>query len=386
VDAHVAEQLFGREQVERGRRYHRPLYVVLAANAAIGLGVLAAVAFAGPRLDGWPWWAAALALGALAVVAPSVARTPLAFWAGQVRERRFGFSTQSARGWAADRAKALVVSLVVTVPLLLGLVGLARALPELWPVPAAFGAAFAVLALGFIAPVVIEPIFNRFSPLADESLADDLRDIALRAGTPVRDILVADASRRTRKANAYVSGLGRTRRIVLFDTLLGQAEPRETRIVVAHEFGHRKAGHLLKGTLLGMAGAAAAVVCLWALLLWPGLLQAIGAAGPRDPRVIPLVLLFLSVVEVATLPGGAAVARRWERQADAISLDLTHDLQAFEQAHRRLAAANLADLDPPLPVYLLLFTHPTQPERIAYGRRRARESGFSKQTLRSSPT
>jgi STE24 endopeptidase len=386
VDSNGAEELFGREQVERGRRYHRPLYLVLAANTAVGIGVLAALAFAGPGLGGWPWWAAALAIGALAVVAPSLARTPLAFWFGHVRERRFGFSTQSVRGWAADRAKALVVGVVLTVPLLLGLVGLARALPELWPVPAASAAALAVLAVGFVAPLVIEPIFNRFAPLQDESLAADLRGLALRAGTPVRDILVADASRRTRKVNAYVSGLGRTRRVVLFDTLLGQTEPRETRLVVAHELGHRKAGHLLKGTLLGMAGAAAAVVCLWVLLRWPGLLESIGAQGPGDPRVIPFVLLFFSALEVAALPVGAAIARRWERQADAISLDLTHDVEAFEQAHRRLAVANMADLDPPLVVYVLLFTHPTQPERIAYGRRRARESGFSKQTLRSSST
>jgi Zn-dependent protease with chaperone function len=373
VNRHGAEELFGREQVERGRRYHRPLYVVLAANTAAGIGVLAALTFAGPGLGGWPWWAAALTIGTLAVVAPSLAHTPLAFWFGHVPERRWGFSTQSSRGWAADRAKALVVGVVLTVPLLVGLVGLARALPQPWPVAAAAGAAVVVLFVGLVAPVVIEPIFNRFAPLSDDALAADLRDLALRAGTPVRDILVADASRRTRKVNAYVSGLGPTRRVVLFDTLLEQTDPRETSLVVAHELGHRKAGHLLKGTLLGMVGAAAAVVCLWALLRWPGLLEAMGAEGPGDPRVIPFVLLLFSALEVAALPAGAAIARRWERQADAVSLDLTHDVEAFEQAHRRLAVANVADLDPPLLVYLLLFTHPTQPERIAYGRRGALE-------------
>jgi STE24 endopeptidase len=370
MESDAAEGLFGRDQVERGRRYHRPLYLGLAANTAIGLGVLAALAFVGPDPESWPWWAAACALAALAVVAPSLARTPLAFWAGHLRERRFGFSTQTALGWFADRAKGLAVGLAITVPLMLGFVVLARALPELWPVAAAGGAAAAILVVGFLAPVAIEPLFNRFVPLADAELAGELRSLADRAGTPIQDVLVADASRRTRKVNAYVSGLGRTRRVVVFDTLLEQADPRETRLVVAHELGHRKAGHLVKGTLLGMVGAAAGVFCIWALLRWPALLDAIGATGPGDPRVVPFVLLAISVLELAALPAGAALSRRWEREADALSLELTHDPDAFEEAHRRLAVANLADLDPPRLAYVLLFTHPTQAERIASARHR----------------
>src|SRR5205823_1445112 len=120
----------------------------------------------------------------------------------------------------------------------------------------------------------------------------DLRAIAERAGVPVREVLVADASRRTTKANAYVSGLGRTRRVVLFDTLLEQAEPPEVRLVVAHELGHRRAGHVAKLTALSAAAAAGFVAILWALL------------GTRvaDPRPIPLVLLVGLALELATLP------------------------------------------------------------------------------------
>jgi STE24 endopeptidase len=241
--------------------------------------------------------------------------------------------------------------------------------PSLWPLPAAAGVALAVLVIGFVAPVVIEPLFNHFAPLGDEELATDLRRLADRADTPVREVLVADASRRTRKVNAYVSGLGRTRRVVLFDTLLQQAPARETRLVVAHELGHRKARHMLLGTVIGIAAAVVAVIALWALTRWEALLGAIGATGPGDPAVIPFVLLAVAGFELATMPAGAALGRRWERQADTFSLELTNDPEAFEGVHRRLALANRSDLDPPPLAYVLLFTHPTQPERIAHGRR-----------------
>ena len=185
-------------------------------------------------------------------------------------------------------------------------------------------------------------------------------------------MLVADASRRTRKANAYVSGLGRTRRLVLYDTLLTQANPPEIGLVLAHELGHRRAHHLVKGTLLGMAGLASFVILLWALLRWPALRTLIGApGGASDPRVVPFVLLLAATVQIPGALLGAALSRNWEREADRFSLELTDDLATFEATHRSLATANLADLDPPRPIYLAFFSHPTPAERIEDARRQA---------------
>jgi STE24 endopeptidase len=157
----------------------------------------------------------------------------------------------------------------------------------------------------------------------------------------------------------------------VFDTLLAEADAPELHLVVAHELGHRRARHVAKQTVLGMLGAAAFVLAAWALLSWGALLSALEARDAGDPRVIPFVLLLGSVLGLATSPLGAALSRRWERQADGFSLDLTADAAAFESTHRRLALANLADLDPPRPAYVFWFTHPTPPERIAYGRRRS---------------
>jgi STE24 endopeptidase len=181
-------------------------------------------------------------------------------------------------------------------------------------------------------------------------------------------MLVTDASRRTTKYNAYVSGLGPTRRLVLFDTLLEDAPRGELRGVVAHELGHRRFGHVAQGTGLAMLGAAAGVLVLWLVFEWDGLVSAAGATGMGDPRAVPLVMLVPWVLEIAALPFETWLSRRWERQADRFALELTHDGAALEGMHRRLALANLADLDPPRLLYVLLFTHPTPGERIAAAR------------------
>ena len=190
---------------------------------------------------------------------------------------------------------------------------------------------------------------------------------------PVRDVLVADASRRTKKHNAYVSGLGRTRRVVLWDTLLARGQPGEIRLVVAHELGHRRYRHVALWTAISMALVAAFVVILWATLQWDALLSAIGATGPGDPRIIPFVLFLGSVLELAVQPFANAVSRRWERDCDRFSLDLTGDAEAYEQTHHLLAVENLGDLSPPKTIYLFFASHPTAPERLAAGRAWAAE-------------
>jgi STE24 endopeptidase len=373
--------LFGARQVARARRYHRPLYAAAIAQLVLVLLLLALVVFAAPGgwlfepLEGWPWSAQVVGFTALIDALTTAVGLPISFWTGFVRERSWGFSTQDLRGFAADRTKGFALGLVLSGAALLGLVGSARLLPRFWPLAAAVAGAAMVLALGFLAPLVVEPLFNRFVPLEDAELAAELQALADRAQVPIKEVLVADASRRTRKANAYVSGLGRTRRLVLYDTLLARAARPEIGLVLAHELGHRRHRHLLKGALLGMVGLAGFVLFLWTLLRWPHLRTLIGASGgARDPRVVPFVLLLAATLQIAGAPLGSALSRRWERQADRFSLDLTDDFATFEATHRSLATANLADLDPPRPIYLAFFSHPTPAERIEAARRRTRAS------------
>jgi STE24 endopeptidase len=370
----AGQEVFGQEQVERSRRYHRPVYVARVLGIVLGLLTLGLLSFSGlgdalySPVEDWPWWSAALAFAALVVFVTWLVQLPLAYWRGYVHEHRWGFSSQSLSGWFVDRLKGLGVSVVLTaVPLLL-LITAVHVFPSWWPAVAAVGAALLVLLVGFVAPVLLEPVFNRFDPLADEELAAELRALADRAGVPVRDVLVADASRRTTKHNAYVSGLGKTRRVVLWDTLLARGEPGAIRLVVAHELGHRRFRHVARWTVISMALVAAFVVILWALQQWDALLDAIDASGPGDPRVIPFVLFFGSVLELVVQPFANAVSRRWERDCDRFSLDLTHDRESYERTHHLLALENLGDLYPPKAIYLFFASHPTAPERLAAGR------------------
>ena len=286
----MADRFFDRSEIERARGYHRPRYVLVLLNLGLGVSVLGIFAFSpvGNRLDAAlgvvPWAARAALEAAIVLGVLEAVRLPGDFWIGHVRERRYGFSTQSGGAWLLDRLKAFAIGVVLS------------------------SAALA----GFVAT----------------------------------------------KHNAYVSGLGRTRRVVVFDTLLRRDRPRELRLIVAHELGHRRARHVLKGTLISMAGAAGAVTCFWGALRWDAL------PAPGNPRVVPFLLFGGALLELVIMPFGAALSRRWEREADRFSLELTQDPEAYAEAHRSLARANLSDLDPPRALYVLMFSHPTAPERL----------------------
>ncbi|MGH3009468.1 MAG: M48 family metalloprotease [Gaiellaceae bacterium] len=344
----------------RARAYHRPLYFALLLDLALAAGVLAALAWS--RLGAWLYpsitpVAAAAVYAAIVVAFSTVVRLPLSAWRGWWREREWGFSTQGFRSWAADMAKGLLINVVLTAAVWTAGVALARALPGWWALPAGAALALLVLFLSFVAPVLLEPLFNKFQPLADEELAADLRGLSEKAGVPVRDVLVADASRRTTKVNAYVSGMGSTRRVVVFDTLLAATDPGAVRVVVAHELGHRRDRHVVKLTVLAMAAAAGAVAAIW------------GVLGTRvaQPQTLPKALLLIVALELVLLPAGAWLSRRYEREADRASLDLTNEPDAFARAHRELATRNLSELDPARLAYFFLFSHPAPPERLAAG-------------------
>jgi len=244
--------------------------------------------------------------------------------------------------------------------------------PRYWWAWAAAGAAALVVLLSFIVPVVVEPIFNKFTPMAEGPLRTELTTMAARDGVPVRGVLVADASRRTRAVNAYVSGFGPTRRIVVYDTLLTEATPEEVTSVVAHELGHAKDNDVLTGTLLGALGTAAGVVALYLIGSWAGLLRLAGVHSIGEPRAIGLLLALATLAGLAGGPAQAFVSRRIEARADAHALALTGDPATFEAMQRRLGGVNLSDPDPPVWEQTLAAGHPSTVERMAAARAYAR--------------
>jgi STE24 endopeptidase len=362
---------FTEQEIERASDYQGVRYVAYAIGTILGLALLAALAFtpAGDLLlrpvRSWPWPLAVAAAVVFTSVAVAAARLPVSFWRGYVHERAWGFSTQSVAGWFGDWGKALGISVLISALVLTGLVALIRLLPRTWPAVAAVAGAGVVVLLSYLAPVIFEPLFNRFEPLEDRELATELMQLADRAGVPVREVLVADASRRTTKENAYVSGFGTTRRLVVYDTMLRKADRDEIELVVAHELGHRRLRHVEWGTAVGAAATAAGVVVLWLLLGSDIVLRAARATSATDLRVVPFVIFMVAALNLLSLPPANWLSRRIERSADRFALELTGDRDAYVRTERGLALRNLADLDPGPLVYRLLFTHPAPAERIA---------------------
>lgn len=344
---------FSQEEVQRASRYHRPRYLALVVRTALSVATLFVLRTVGRDLDGAGWAGSAAVWAVLVTVALELVSLPLDWWSGYVRERSWGFSTQTLRDWLADQAKGLAVGVVLTTAAWVAVVALAHVWPSWWVVPAAAGAALVVLFLSFIAPVVLEPLFNRFEPLADAELAAQLHAVAERAQTPVRDILVADASRRTTKVNAYVSGLGKSRRVVLWDTLLEQEDAAGVGVVLAHELGHRRMRHVAKFSAVAMTLGAAVVVVVRFV---------VGTPVARD---LPTVVLLVLAAQAVIAPFFTALSRRYERQADAFAIEVTGEATTFAQMMTSLARTNLSDLAPPKLAYLFLFSHPTPRERLA---------------------
>ncbi|MGC1210669.1 MAG: M48 family metallopeptidase [Micromonospora sp.] len=371
------------DQVARGRSFHAALRP--AAYSALAVGLLVALVLGltplGSRLvelAGRPFgghWAAQAVLGGLAVMLLADLLTlPFAAWRQTVLTR-YGLSTQGWGGWTVDLLKSYAVSAVIGALVLLGFYSVIRLAPRWWWAFGAAGAAGLVVLLSFVLPVLVEPVFNKFTPMEPGPLRSELISMAARDGVPVRDVLVADASRRTRAVNAYVSGLGPTRRVVVYDTLLREATPEEVTSVVAHELGHARDRDVWVGTLTGALGAAAAVVALYLIGSWPPLLRLAGVDQVAEPRAFPLLIALVTVAGLIATPVQALVSRHVEARADAHALALTGDPVTFEAMQRRLAGVNLADPDPPRWEYLYSASHPSTVERMAAARAYAREIG-----------
>jgi len=247
--------------------------------------------------------------------------------------------------------------------------------PDSWLVVVAAVAAVLVVVMSFLVPVVIEPLFATFTPLPEGHLRTRLLDLAERDGVPVRDVLVADASSRTTALNAYVSGLGSTRRVVVHDTLVDRDRDDEVHAVVAHELGHVVAHDVRTGTVLGAVGVVVGVAVAAVALSWTWLLDLAHVTSAADPAVVGLLMAAGAWAGLLGAPLQNAVSRRVERRADQHCLDLTADPRTVAVMHRSLAVTNLGSLRPPRVLHLWFGTHPTSPERIAAARAWASDHG-----------
>jgi len=382
---HALLEDFTADQIERSRRRKRAVLPLRLASGVIGFAAVCVFGFtrlgadlvhaAGSAAGGG--WAATATLGAAALdLALLLVGLPIAARLETVN-RDWGLSNRSWRLFWADTAKGFLIGAAILAAVSLGLFALIRALPGTWWIPAALAAVALVFVLSFLVPVVIEPLFNRFEPMPDGPLRDRLLGVAARTDVTVRDILVSDASRRTNSMNAYVSGMGRTRRIVVWDTTLDQADPDQIAAISAHELGHAARRDVVTGTAAGALGMVAGIVLLAGALHWRALLDAAGTPSAGDPRSLALIMAVGSVLGAVGSPLYNHYSRRIEARADQFALDLTRDPAAVVATWRNLAVRGVSDLEPHPLNQAWFGTHPAIPARIAHARGWAAEHGVT---------
>ena len=383
-DPVAASSVFSAAQIDRAEDYSRvartwswsALLVSLLVACWLGFGRRGR-ALVG-RLPG-PWWVqVVLAVAALDLLGALV-RLPFAVLLRREALAR-GLSTQPWTGVARDDLLGQLVSVVTTSLGLLAVLGVARRWRRAWPAVA--GALLGVLVLlgSFVYPVLVEPLFNSFTPLPPGPLRTRILALAEREGVQVDDVLVADASRRTTTLNAYVSGFGGTRRVVVYDTLVRDLPQDQALSVVAHELGHARHDDVVTGSVLGAGGA---LVGVGLLALVVGALGRRTGVGMRDPAVVPLVLALVALGTLASSPLANVVSRHIETRADVDALEATHDPEAFIATQRELALRALADPTPPAWSQLWFGTHPTTLQRVAIAEQLSGRSAAGSRAARS---
>ncbi|WP_122817163.1 M48 family metallopeptidase [Nocardioides pantholopis] len=319
------------------------------------------------RFQRGPWWLRVVQAVAVLTVAGRLVTLPLGL-AHRQHLRGYGLSTQSWAGYALDLLKGEALDIVVTSLAVLVVMACARRWRRWWPAVAGSLVAALVLAGSFAYPVLVEPLFSSFETLPAGSLRTEILDLADKEGVEVDEVLVADASRRTTTLNAYVSGFGGTRRVVVYDNLVEDLPPEQALSVVAHELAHARHDDVLVGSVLGALGGGLAV----------GLLAVVLALGGRrggrtwsmaDPAVVPVLLALFAVGSLLASPVENTVSRQIETRADVDALETTGDPAAFVEMQRQLMLRSLADPTPYAWSQFWFGSHPTGLDRIALAQR-----------------
>lgn len=302
----------------------------------------------------------------LVALVAEIVESPLAFYVGVTLERRYGLSTETTAHWWGDHLKgaALGIGFVIGGALLVG--WLMRWSPERWWIAAAAGFTAVMTILALAAPVVLLPIFYEFKPLDRPALRDRLIALADRAGARVLGVFEWRLGDRTRKANAALTGIGRTRRIIISDTLLADHSDDEIEVILAHELAHHVYGDIWRAIAVD-AGLTALGFLIADRLL--GLTTGhFGIAGKSDPAALPVLAVAGGVVSVGLKPLANALSRAHERRADRYALDMTKNAAAFTSAMKRLGAQNLAEERPSRIVEWLFYSHPPLAARLEFAR------------------
>lgn len=373
-----AADWFDPAEVERSREYKRPLKRLGKVTTAVSIVMFAALITteAAPRLlealgvDSWVLGLVVVVfginlLGTLLDLAPSA-------WVTLSYDKRWGLSTTTTRTFVLDQLKGLAVNTLVLSALFIPVYAVIRATDNWWIYATGLLMVVALL-MAFVYPVLIMPIFNKFIPLGDDDLKRRIDAVADKAGVTIKGSFTMDASRRSRRDNAFVAGFGPTKRVVIFDTML--EHPATTvEHVVAHEIGHYRLQHILTSVPAGLLTTLLTFGLLQALTAWDALLELAGVQELGEPGSLPLFLaLFVLLQTVTSLPN-AFLSRHHEREADLEALRLLRDPGAMIDVWKRMAPKNISDLEPTA-WKRLTASHPDAAERMAFAAEWGRLNG-----------
>jgi STE24 endopeptidase len=358
------------------RRYEKEKRLLGLAGSALSLAALLAFYFSGLSSDFAQLWRAHsivwafLAYTAFFLAWMTLAGLPLSYCAGFVHEHKWNFSTQNIRGWISDQARSFAVGLVLAWLVLALLLGIMARFPRGWWLIAGLAMAVVSVVMATLFPVVILPIFYHYTPIENQELTDALREILAREGLRSSGFFQEDMSRRTRKENAFLAGLGKTRRVVLGDNLLKHMTVPEIVSVIGHEVGHYRHRHILRGVIVETLEQLAVFYFLSVAM------RAIFSGFPGSARQVLAVLPVLIIVggaasSLAFGPLSNALMRRFEKQADLYAASHIKDRRAFLTALAGLANRNLGNAYPARWVKILFYTHPPVGERLEYLERAA---------------
>lgn len=368
----LTEPVLDPARQRQAREYARiRRYLSLAEMVVVGI-LLALLVFAGlsERLIGslnLPVIPAAIVYFLILVIAYRIIMAPLSYYQGHVLPRHYGLLKQSLSGWLGDLFKAGALMLVFGTAVVAIIYWLIIVQPQLWWL---FSWVFLVLfslLISVLAPVLLVPIFFKMKPLADGELRERLEELAKQAGVEIGGICTIEFSSKSTTANAALMGMGKTRRIVLSDTLLSQYSTSEIEVIMAHEMAHNRHRDMLR---LSVFNSAIMLVNLYAAsIILEAVIEPLGFSGLSDVSALPLLVLIFAAVSLLLSPITTSYGRRLEKEADGYALELTSDPVSFVSTMARLTDQNLAEAEPNRWIELLLHDHPSYHSRLVHARK-----------------
>ncbi|WP_286724651.1 M48 family metallopeptidase [Pelotomaculum sp. PtaB.Bin117] len=372
---------FSAEQINQGRQYNMILRLAYICGFLGQVSFLLWLVFSGrltdlsrwvQRLTGDNYWGSLLLFFLIIWLSLQLLNIPFTLYSGYFWQHQWGFSTQTLGAWWVDYCKSAGLDLFLSTAGVVLLFGAINRWPGTWWLAGAAIVSLWLVIQTFFWPVVIAPLFNRFTPSNDPTVLSMVHELSEKARLPVGQVLIMDASRRTTKANAYFTGLGQTKRIVLYDTLLADYPPDQVKAVVAHEMAHWSRGHIIRGLALGVLGN----IFFWGLL-FVLLRTSVTQFTRYPPHVLALILLFFLLASFAGNPLQNYFSRGMEVEADHVAVSLTGDVPAALRLQVDLAARNLSDVAPPAFIHWFSYSHPSALNRIKKIKQAGEDSLFS---------